>query len=158
MINLFRDQHKVIIGLIRQLEGVTLRAPEMVDGVRRELHMTLHRAFTLRKKVLYPKLKDSFPEVDEFDNFLTRTEKLNDLAETSAQSLEKLQSEYMDLYGEEEHFTFPMAQDMSAFESENLREALDAENEKFNQLEQYKSAQPAVVQNPNGGEQKRIAS
>lgn len=165
----FRDHHKKLKGLFEQLEAAPARASEMTPGVVRELCMELDINFQLKEKYLYPKLmtllsdvseqaiiRDRLGDIEQCKKLLSEIFESNQKRVPQKSKLSELTVQTVELFDREEKEIFPKAQSFS--EIEDLSEQFSQERQKISSLPKYKDSHAEEVQNPQGGEQKRIAS
>lgn len=152
-----KDEHKRIIGLLRQVRAATQRAPDMFLGINKEIVMELEIYFKIINEFVYSsisqQLSEKFLEINQ--SILNTLQKVKNLEKKDSKAvipyLSELTSQVQECFSEEEHEIFPLLKGLSG---ELLRERqLSLLN-----LPEYADARPEVVQNPGGGEQMRKKS
>lgn len=166
---LLRDDHKVIKGLIIQSETTESRAPEMRRGVILELCMLLEIHIHLEEEIFYPQL-ENYPEMSALVVVsMEDHERMRQLIQGLQQmemTTEKFEDQLQELiaftyfhFETEEQSLFPMAEKLSSSTSlESIGNQMVTRKTDLMKSPEYKNAQPAIVQDPNGGEQKRKPS
>ena len=166
--HLLRDDHKKIKGLIRQLEAAPQRAREMTSGVLKELCMELEIHGVIEKELFYPALIDATDDIsirfqieqglaahDEISNLMTEFEGLQQDETRFKDKFQEL-TESVELHiKDEEEILLAQADTLLGGQLIELGNKMMERRSELIQLPQYQSAQPEVVQNPNGGEQMR---
>jgi hemerythrin-like domain-containing protein len=171
-IHLLMDDHKRIKGLFRQFEAVDKRAPEMKEGVCRQIYMELEVHSQIEEKLVYPTIQSAFES--ESDKALV-SDALTDhrhqrfwLKELKSASVdeERFNAKFNEVIQEielhitrEENEIFPLIEnqvDKSVLEQ--MADQIFRMRDELIHQPQYKDSRPAQVQDPNGGEQKRLKS
>jgi hypothetical protein len=163
-----RDDHRTIRGLFSQFEAVDARAPEMKDGVCREILMKLEIHQKVETELFYPAAMElldkegqalvqrSLDEHGALERLLgeIRGMERNDprLNPSMAELIESVELHVE----EEERDLFPLLDRMEGMGGD-LTERMESRMQELLSSPEYRDALPEKVQNPNGGEQKRIA-
>lgn len=165
-----RDQHKILRGLFRQFEPIDHRAPEMKQGVVKEILMMIEVHFSLEEEFIYQPLMEAASDEDR----VLAGECLRDHAAIRAlvkvMRKKSVQEEFFNtgflnlLQTTDEHLVREDEELFSAAER-TLGSLLDEMGprmqERRDQLVSsplYRDARPEIVQNPHGGEQMRKRS
>lgn len=169
-INFLIDDHKRIKGLFRQFEASGSRAPVMRFGICQEIFMELEIHTYLEERFVYPTIQNAFK--NEIDKSLI-SDALKDhqhlrfwvkqLRSTPLED-EKFNSKMGEVIEEIEfHITKEESDLFPRVKSEIEDQVLDS---LIGQLKKtrsellsspdYKNSRPDKVQDPNGGEQKRV--
>ncbi len=166
---LLRDDHKLIVGLFRQLEAVEARAPEMRKGVTRTLVMELEIHMRIEEEIFYPALQEtgdvvaneliarSRNEHAEAKQLLTALKSANwhnDIRIWRNTLLRLIQSVQLHIR-EEEHESLPLAERLLKDRLMEIGMWLKTRKAELQAEPQYRSAQPEVTQDFHGGEQMR---
>ncbi len=150
----FRDEHKRIIGLLRQARASLQRTPDRVVDIGKEIRMELDIYFQIKKEFIYPSLEE-----DTLSNTLSgdqevlgRLKELDRAVDTDPRKVPSLILEITpqveECFSNEEHEIFPLLNTIPA-------ESLIQKQNKLRQLPEYVNSQPEIAQNPEGGEQQR---
>lgn len=167
-IQLFRDHHKTIRGLFRQLEAVDRRAHEMKAGVVRETFMELEIHFQLEEEYLYPVIESKADEEGRATLEECRGSHLGLRNRIRAMRERNIDDEYFNLglntliadieqhLEQEETALFPLAKMTLGDEQlAPMEEQIRKRHKDLMRQPRYRDALPEIVQNPNGGEQIR---
>jgi hypothetical protein len=171
---MLRDDHKRIRGLFRQFEAIGLRANEMERGVMDEIFMELEIHAAVEEEVFYAALISALQQggsrmtlspsaidlcfeehravqatIDRLRKLTLGSERFNDLFEDLIESVEAHITE-------EEAEVLPEAESVLRTELPELATRIEELRAHLTQEPRYRDARPKVVQNPNGGEQKRV--
>ncbi len=170
-IQLFRDHHKTIRGLFRQLEAIDVRAHEMKDGVVKETFMELEIHFQLEEEYLYPVIRSKADEDGRATlegcrgAHLALRNRIQALRERGIANeyfnmgLSTLIAEAEEHLEEEEVVLFPLAKmNLGDQVLAPLEEQIRRRHRELMLQPRYRDALPEIVQNPNGGEQMRKRS
>jgi len=169
----FIDHHKKIKGLADQLRRDTLTSNEMRAGVARELLMELCLDFNAKSQIYYPALKDKLQQLSDLAVLESHLKSIQQLQGATQKLLRRfpdlskadlskeaefsaLIQDAVEQFHREEIELYPK---VIAFSDENSHlNAIQVERDKVAQLPEFRDAIASKVQNPHGGEQKRIAS
>jgi hemerythrin superfamily protein len=159
---LLRNDHKVVKGLFRQSEAVEARAPEMKQGVVREICALLTIHARIEEDVFYPALREnprtaalianSYEDHREAMALIETIEAANREGHDVSAQLSELISAIETHVETEETELFPVAEKVIASKLEMLGQKMFALKQ---QLLKSPYAHPGLVQDPNGGEQMR---
>ncbi len=162
---LLRDDHKVIKGLIIQSETAESRAPEMRRGVILELCMLLEIHIQLEEEIFYPQLEKYLEASALIVVSMEEHERMRQLIQGLRQmemTTEKFEDQLQELvafayfhFETEEQSLFPMSEKFLRDSLESLGNQMYTRKTELMKSPEYKYAQPAFVQDPHGGEQKR---
>ncbi len=164
---LLRDDHKRIKGLFRQSDAIDVKAHDMKEGVIRQIFMELNIHSKLKEDIFYPLLEDSTDS-----NLLGRVEEAKAVLQTMDNQITELQRiAYGDVrfsdklrelietaelhFEEEEKYLLSQAENHLALQEQETVEKMKALRKDLLSQPQFQDAQPEIVQNPSGGEQKR---
>ena len=167
-IQLFRNHHKTIRGLFRQLEAVDRRAHEMKNGVVQETFMELEIHFQLEEEYLYPVIRSKADEdgrstLEECRGaHLALRNRIQALRERGIADeyfntgLATLIADAEEHLEQEELVLFPLAKmNLGDQALAPLEEQIRRRHRELMRQPRYREALPEVMQNPNGGEQIR---
>lgn len=165
------DDHKRIKGLFRQIEAVDSRAHIMKAGVCREIFMELEIHTEIEESFFYPTLQDTLVSTTlkamvnecQFDHNSVKTmidelRAMDVYSENFDDRMDDLILEVEQHIDKEESELFSTAQDFAFDAIEQLCDRMKETRETLLKSPQYKDAQPNLVQDPSGGEQKRRTS
>lgn len=146
-----RDQHKIIKGLFRQIETVDLRAPEMKQGVVRQLRAEFEIHSALEEEIFYPALRDALGASEQamVDEALAAHRDAAGMLDR----FEEFKDSFATHLDDEEGRMFERAEVL--LKDTDLETRLKARDMELRTSEKYRDAQPAITQNPHGGEQVR---
>lgn len=160
-----RNDHKIVKGLFTQAEAAGLRAPEMKEGVLRELYMMLEIHTRIEEELFYPSLRER-PETaalveQGFDDHREAKELIGELKGIGAWD-ESHRNAFLELMATitthvdtEESELFPLAERVLGASLEDLGARMQERKSQLMESPEYRDARPEVVQDPNGGEQIR---
>jgi hemerythrin-like domain-containing protein len=172
-IQLIRDDHKTLRGLFRQIEVANTRAPEMHDGVAKEIFMLLEVHFAIEEEYFYPLLQDVIlPDPganSDIRDLADRGIEDHAAARNQIQALRSIlgdtsrfRSQMGDLIDmveahmeEEEQDVLPFAESALGPVLDDMGRKMEARKRELIDLPEYLDARPEVVQYPHGGEQSR---
>lgn len=169
-INFLIDDHKRIKGLFRQFEASASRAPEIRLGVCQEIFMELEIHSYLEEKFVYPTIQNAFKnDIDKslISDAIQDHQHLRfwvkELRSTPIED-EKFNSKMSEVIEEielhirkEESDLFPRVK--SEIEDQVLDSLIVQLKKTRSELlssPHYQNSRPEKVQDPNGGEQKRV--
>lgn len=164
---ILRNNHKIMRGLMRQLETLPARAPEMKEGVIREFLMQWEMHSRLEQEIFYPALeqsgdfqllglvRDSRDVHQSMSDLVTQFRRLAHQGESFEERLEDLIIVLQNQIEKEESGLFPLADRYLRSRNQEINEWLRLRREKIMASPRYKKARANLVQNPHGGEQKR---
>lgn len=156
-----RDNHKILRGLFTQLETSGLRAPEMKEGVRRQLWREFKIHSQLEEEIFYPALREELgaDQQGKIDDAIN----IHHEAEFTFHDASDRFDEFRDLVlahiDDEELHLFTLAERI--FSAEVLDELGAKLHQRHDELTEFRSQEqsaPEQTQNPHGGEQKRKKS
>jgi hypothetical protein len=164
-----RDAHKRILGLIRQLEAVSARAPEMREPVIRQLTMECEILTKLEEEILQPAIQGvgdaqlSGAVTQSLDEHRKAHSLLQNLKATPRRGdgtgqtdlLGKVSSEFELLIRQDEEGLLPLTERGLQDRLFELGTWFKTRREELLASSRYADAQPQLTQNPNGGEQMR---
>lgn len=174
-----RDDHKRIHGLLQQLKAAGQRAPEMVPGVLRELRMEIEIHTTLFEELVNPLLSASGDfrfrgwareAVDSNREVVATLERVDERVRSAALGARDALEELEDFFGahaalEENRILAEMSrllEEADRLLDSDLRSSIGSamlsRRDELMRQPKYANARPEVVQDPRGGEQKRVHS
>jgi hemerythrin-like domain-containing protein len=162
---LLRNDHKIVKGLFRQVEGIDARAPSMKAGVLREIYMLLEIHSRLEEEIFYPAMQD-VPETslligESVDDHRAVVQMIRELKERDPSEegfnnpLAELIAAVETHVATEESKLFKAAERVLGKKLEEMGKQMFRMRQELMKAPEYRDAQPAQVQNPRGGEQMR---
>lgn len=156
-----RDNHKTLRGLFTQLEASGLRAPEMKQGVRKQLWREFDIHSRLEEELFYPALRAALDlrEQGLIDDSINIHREAGVAFHDPSDRFDEFRDLVLTHLDDEEKHLFPLAEQfIGEAELEDLGAKLRQRYEEFSQLRADDGSAPEQTQNPRGGEQKRKKS
>lgn len=164
---ILRDDHKRLEGLFRQYEAIGSRAPEMKQGVVREIFMELEVHSKIEEDIFYPAFElvtdtegqaliaQSLEDHDQVSQKIIELKDLEMGDEELDSRLAELISDVEDHMEREETELLPRAERILWSEMEKLGIQMEKRQAELMASPEYDLSRPETVQNPHGGEQMR---
>jgi hypothetical protein len=166
-VQLVLDDHRKIRGLFQQAETVDLRAKNMQLGIIQELLMELEICSLVEQELFYPPYLEIAQTNDRIianqilanfqivDNLISELRSVQFVDSRFEEKLRELNETVALLFEEEENMLLPRASHLLHEKLSSLASQMKQRRKELLSSPKYEDSLPEVVQNPNGGEQKR---
>lgn len=140
-------------GLLSQIDTLGLRAPEMLQGVIRQLRAEFEIHTRLEEEIFYPALREAL-DVSERP-LIEESLKAHRDAASMFDRLDEFKDVLVTHIDDEESRLFERAEALLKDRLAELEGRMKARDQELRTSEKYRDVQPEQTQNPHGGEQIR---